>query len=68
MLFGTEHPCVHPRYTHKYAYRGLVPMDRAVSLLGHDKAANGHMHLGHGGHILTFPVAKGKVMNVVAFR
>ena len=43
-------------------------MDRAVKLLGYDKAANGHMHLGHKGHILTFPVAQGKVMNVVAFK
>ena len=43
-------------------------MERAAQFLGHDKAMNSHMHLGHRGHILTFPVAKGTVMNVVAFK
>ncbi|KAL9056034.1 MAG: hypothetical protein Q9162_003213 [Coniocarpon cinnabarinum] len=67
-LVFPNHPCAHALYTHKKAYRGLIPMDRAISLLGPTKAQNSHMHLGHGGHILTFPVAKGTLMNVVAFR
>lgn len=67
-MFGADHPCAHPVYTHKKAYRGLIPIERARSFLGKTKAENSHMHVGQGGHILTFPVAKGKVMNVVAFK
>ena len=68
VIFGADNAISHPVYTHKKAYRGLVSMDRAASILGAKKAQNGYFHLGHRGHILTFPVAKGKTMNVVAFR
>lgn len=54
-------------FSGKYAYRGLIPMDDAVKLMGDDLARNSQMFLGHGGHILTFPIEKGKTMNVVAF-
>lgn len=56
-----------PRFTKKVAYRGLVPMKAAEEALGHEKANNRHMYLGHGGHVLTFPVAGGTLMKVVAF-
>lgn len=56
-----------PRFTKKVAYRGLVPMEAAEEALGKERANNRHMYLGHGGHILTFPVAGGTLMNVVAF-
>ncbi|ESZ96191.1 putative salicylate hydroxylase [Sclerotinia borealis F-4128] len=39
----------------------------AIAELGEDMAVNSKMHLGPDGHILTFPVDKGKTMNVVAF-
>jgi salicylate hydroxylase len=42
-------------------------MQKAVGALGEDNAQNSKMHLGQDGHILTFPVDKGKTMNVVAF-
>ena len=67
-MLGDDHPGAAPVYTHKYAYRGLIPMDRAVEALGDDNAKNGKMHLGRNGHVLTFPVQHGKVMNVVAFK
>ncbi|KAK4547539.1 hypothetical protein LTR36_000496 [Oleoguttula mirabilis] len=67
MLGGDDVPGAAPVYTHKYAYRGLIPMQRAVDALGDDNAKNGKMHLGKDGHILTFPVDHGSVMNVVAF-
>lgn len=38
-----------------------------MSKLGEDRAANSSMYFGYHGHMLTFPVQKGKVMNVVAF-
>lgn len=67
LLGGDDEPGAQPVYTHKYAYRGLVPMARAVEGLGEDLAKNSKMHLGQNGHILTFPVDHGATMNVVAF-
>jgi len=66
-LLGTENPESHANYTYKYAYRGLIPMDRAIAELGEDMAVNSKMHLGPDAHILTFPINKGNTMNVVAF-
>lgn len=42
-------------------------MDKAVELLGDDAARNSQMYFGYHGHLLTFPIAHGKIMNVVAF-
>ncbi|KAK0781918.1 hypothetical protein LTR91_017245 [Friedmanniomyces endolithicus] len=66
-VLGAEHPAAHAVFTGKYAYRGLIPMADAASLLGEELAMNSQMYLGHGGHILTFPIEHGKTMNVVAF-
>ncbi|KUI61967.1 Salicylate hydroxylase [Cytospora mali] len=54
-------------FSGKFCYRGLIPMDQAVSVLGEDMAKNSQMYLGRHGHILTFAVEKGRLMNVVAF-
>ncbi|KAK4693668.1 salicylate hydroxylase, partial [Lecanoromycetidae sp. Uapishka_2] len=67
-VLGDEDPAVHPSFTKKYAYRGLIPMSKAVSLLGDELARNAVMYCGLHGHILTFPIEKGETMNVVAFR
>ncbi|KAG8167709.1 hypothetical protein KVR01_003398 [Diaporthe batatas] len=56
-----------PRFTRKVAYRGLVPMEAAEEVLGREHANNRTMYLGRGGHVLTFPVASGTLMNAVAF-
>lgn len=66
-LLGKDDPASFAEYSGKYAYRGLIPMDKAVKLLGEEVAANSSIFLGYHGHILTFPVQKGKTMNVVAF-
>jgi salicylate hydroxylase len=66
-VVGTDSPALRPRFTNKYAYRGLSPMDKALEVLGEEKARNRQMYLGHNGHILTFPVAKGNMLNIVAF-
>lgn len=54
-------------FSGKFCYRGLIPMGEAVSLLGEEMAKNAQMYLGRHGHILTFAIEKGKLMNVVAF-
>lgn len=66
-VLGPDHPAVQPSYTHKFAFRGLIPMARARKCLSEDKASTRYMHLGPGGHALTFPVAMGTMLNVVAF-
>jgi 2-polyprenyl-6-methoxyphenol hydroxylase-like FAD-dependent oxidoreductase len=42
-------------------------MDEARAALGVFKTSNRVMHCGPGAHILTFPVANNKILNVVAF-
>ncbi|VUC32117.1 unnamed protein product [Clonostachys rosea] len=69
-------PTCKPSYSHKYAYRGLIPMKQAIDAVGNENAQNACMYsrkysnraqMGPGGHVLTFPVKSGTVMNVVAF-
>ncbi|POR34381.1 hypothetical protein TPAR_05448 [Tolypocladium paradoxum] len=66
-VVGPGHPSAFPSYTHKYAYRAMVPMEKAIQAIGEEKARNACMHMGHGGHVLTFPVDHGKRLNIVAF-
>ncbi|KAK4493877.1 hypothetical protein PRZ48_015062 [Zasmidium cellare] len=66
LLYG-DHPCSHPTFTHKYAYRALATMDDAIKAVGEEKAKNSCMHMGPGGHMLTFPVNHGQTLNIVAF-
>ncbi|KAJ9101804.1 hypothetical protein QFC21_003143 [Naganishia friedmannii] len=54
------------RYTGTYAYRGLLPMDKAVALCGEDVRVP-KMWCGEQKHILTFPIDGGKTLNMVAF-
>lgn len=63
VLLGSEHPSTRAVFSGKYAYRGLIPMDRAVELLGDELARNSQMYNGYHGHVLTFPIEKGKTMN-----
>lgn len=42
-------------------------MEKASSVLGEEKTDTRYMYLGPNGHALTFPVASGKLLNVVAF-
>jgi salicylate hydroxylase len=66
-MFGSENPISHPNYSHKAAYRSLIPMDKAVEALGEYKAKKKHMHIGPKAHVLHFPVVNQTMMNVVAF-
>ncbi|RMZ81305.1 hypothetical protein DV737_g2599, partial [Chaetothyriales sp. CBS 132003] len=67
IIYGDDHPCSRPTYSHKYAYRGLVPMEKAIEAIGQERAENACMHMGPGGHLLTFPVNHGRTLNIVAF-
>ena len=63
-LFGKDSDAT---FTGKYAYRGLLPMSKAIDLVGQTLARNCQAYLGYGGHLLTMPVELGASMNVVAF-
>lgn len=54
------------RFTGKIVYRGLIPMKEAKKSIG-EKAGQRMFYLGHGGHVVAFPVEGGKSMNIVAF-
>lgn len=66
-MLGDSHPAAYSSYSHKYAIRGLIPMDKAKAVLGEWRTKTRLMHLGPNAHALTFPVANGKILNVVAF-
>ncbi len=42
-VVGQDHPSTRPGYSHKYAYRGLMPMEVAVEAIGEEKARNSCM-------------------------
>jgi 2-polyprenyl-6-methoxyphenol hydroxylase-like FAD-dependent oxidoreductase len=67
LMLGTDHPAAYPSYSHKYAIRGLIPMPAARAAIGDFKTSNRIMHCGPHAHALTFPVAAGTLLNVVAF-
>ncbi|KAK3302999.1 uncharacterized protein B0T15DRAFT_486526 [Chaetomium strumarium] len=57
-------------YSGKYAYRCMIPMDRAMEELGPARAGCSSLWMGHGRHVLTFPVGRAgpdQLLNLVAF-
>jgi salicylate hydroxylase len=52
LIVGEDHPSAHPSYTYKYAYRGLVPMDKAVEAVGEEMARNSCMHVSNKSGLL----------------
>ncbi|KAK4235967.1 hypothetical protein C8A03DRAFT_17345 [Achaetomium macrosporum] len=57
-------------YSGKYAYRCMIPMERAVEELGPGRAGCSSLWMGHGRHVLTFPVGRpgpDQLLNLVAF-
>jgi salicylate hydroxylase len=48
MMYGKDHPCAYPTYTHKYAYRALASMEDAIKAVGAEKAQNSCMHVSGG--------------------
>jgi salicylate hydroxylase len=45
LMHGLGHPCAQPTYTYKYAYRGVVPMAKAIEAVGEERASNSCMHV-----------------------
>ncbi|KAH8585960.1 putative salicylate hydroxylase [Bisporella sp. PMI_857] len=68
ILLDKKSPLEDLMFSGKYAYRGLIPMGMAKEALGDYLAGNSQMYLGPEGHILTYPIDHGRVMNVIAFK
>ncbi|KAF5657012.1 salicylate 1-monooxygenase [Fusarium heterosporum] len=66
-ILGADNEASYAQYTHKVAYRGLVPMKAAIEILGLWKANNFHHHVGPGAHITHYPVSNHQALNVVIF-
>ncbi|KAI5860985.1 hypothetical protein GGS23DRAFT_613109 [Durotheca rogersii] len=65
LILGEANPASHPRYTHKYCFRTLVPMDRARAALGAERTSTRFMYNGPDAHCVTYPVARGAFLNVL---
>jgi salicylate hydroxylase len=50
-------------FSGKYVYRGLLPMDKAIEIMGSDEHRTPQLHMGYHGHLITFPIAGGKIFN-----
>lgn len=55
-------------FSGKYAYRGLIPMDKAVGVLGDYFARNCQMYVGRGAYVFHYPIDHGRLVNVIAVR
>lgn len=67
VILGRGNQASYAHYSHKFAFRGLVPMEQAIVALGDYKAKNQHMHVGPGAHLIHYPVANHTMVNVAAF-
>jgi salicylate hydroxylase len=45
LILGEDNPESYPQYSHVYAYRGLLPMDKAVEAMGRDTAMSRILHV-----------------------
>ncbi|CAD6572401.1 MAG: hypothetical protein ASARMPRED_005321 [Alectoria sarmentosa] len=64
-ILGERDMSVHSVFAGSVAYRGLVPMDKAVEKLGAEYAQNSMLLCGPGKAILSYPIDLGKILNIV---
>ncbi|KAI9661829.1 MAG: hypothetical protein M1821_009068 [Bathelium mastoideum] len=67
LLLGENNPASRPSFTHKVAYRAIIPITDSIAALGDDKANNQCAHMGPDAHALSFPVAQWTLSNVFVF-
>ncbi|KAJ4331976.1 hypothetical protein N0V95_009769, partial [Ascochyta clinopodiicola] len=58
---------VDPQYTHKYVYRTVISIEDATEILG-DLATDAKMFVSRDANLSTYPISKGRQVNVVAFK
>lgn len=64
-VLGKDDPAAWPSFTGKYAWRGLMPMDKAVAAMGEEYATNAQMFMAEHAHVFTLPLEKGTMMQMV---
>lgn len=65
VVLGKEDPAALPVFSGKYAWRALLPMEVAAKAMGDEYARNAQMFLGEHSHVLTLPLEKGTMMQMV---
>ncbi|KAH8159219.1 hypothetical protein CIB48_g9028 [Xylaria polymorpha] len=65
LILGEANPASYPRYTGKFCYRALIPMDKAKQVLGENRTTNRFMYNGPNAHALTYSVAGGALLNAL---
>ncbi|KAI1844489.1 hypothetical protein JX265_010016 [Neoarthrinium moseri] len=66
IIVGEKHPSAKAKYTHMYGYRGVIPMEKAVDIIGEERATNSCVWIGPNAHILSYPVDGGDTYNMFA--
>ncbi|GIK04408.1 hypothetical protein Aspvir_008491 [Aspergillus viridinutans] len=56
ILLGADNPASYPQYTHKVAYRALIPKDKVIAAIGEYKTHKQQMHVGPNAHLIHYPV------------
>lgn len=68
VVLGSFYPEeVKPKYTGKYVYRSIVPMEDTTTLIG-EHAGDAKSFIGHNINFITFPISRGTQYNIVAFK
>jgi len=65
VVLGKDDPAAWPSFTGKFAWRALLPMEVAAKAMGDEYAHNAQMFLGEHTHVITCPLEKGKMMQMV---
>ncbi|CAK1357989.1 unnamed protein product [Cercospora beticola] len=65
-MFGPDSPLSKPKFSASGAYRALIPMDAAISVLG-ESARLSSISFGPGGYLITYPVSNGTKLNCGAW-
>ncbi|KAJ5975323.1 hypothetical protein N7481_009030 [Penicillium waksmanii] len=66
-MFGTGPSSPRAQYSHQLGFRGMVPLEKAITALGPEKSASVLMHTGPGAFVLTVPLAGVNAMHIEAF-
>jgi salicylate hydroxylase len=68
LLLGWSDPNANAVFTGEYVYHSLIPIAIAIKTVGKETATNGTIYCGYGGSIITYPVGRGQLVNMVADR
>ena len=66
LLLGADSSEAIPKFAKEFAYRGMVPMEKAVAVLGEEFARNSMVNMAQDSLTTTYPVEKGTLLNLVA--